>query len=929
MMELVPICCLYSSLIDVYRVHSAIFGGDLDILNFAISAGGNAGAKDRLDFTPLHYASSLGNKEMIKPILKASRDPNPRNDSGDTPLHKAAEKNQVAFMQRLFEECDEEGLQLDVNHHNNDGCSPLMRALESGRLQAAELLLKKGAASTARHDGSYPIHIATWRGYVKFVELLLSHPGVDCKGFKDRLPLHFAAASGKVALIQLFIDHFAEQFSMRDEDGHTPLMLALQNEHIEAANYLFDHHTNLTPANCWGENMAHFIARYGDLNLLRRAIAMGYDATAQNQNGGTALMIATECSKMDVVDELLKLYPDSWAVADSLGKTCLQFSAAQGNLELLMRLQRMGADVKRHDLLGRSLLHDGAQEGHLHVVKHLHSQGCPVNDADNDGWTPLMLATIGGYLPVVEYLLEHCALEDVNRVQRYTHRSAMTEAAIAGFSQLYTMLKDAGCNPSQRDAVGYSNVEYRLAPQLELKANASSLERHHGLENIQRYSNMLKHVTEVSVEDLYTHIDLLTILTEGLRCQGDFEFAGLCLMERRWNYEFAVLGQIIPCAICHTKPFVGDMYVCMDCLAENIICGPCHEKYVQDGRKGPEALNELRDIEEKMRAIRMAIPAWFGLEEIVQMAYYFGTESWVFHIIKSYESWELNHNANNVYDAFPRPGHQFVKILSSARAFKERRSSADAFSNDGVDTEIWLKICNDFEKLGRKHPIGQLQDRFTCSGHTFFVVSKKERDRLVTEGIKLDSKYGRITDVAYEELRAKYSGDFNLVSSKTTLACLDTLTTSEQKPAQESEDIAGLVALLDQLTTFDQYASRGNIRVPATEPHAPVPANAVRTAKQDDDNPAGEFSAVTIDDGHSKSSSPHQGSVVPPATQQLRMTYLSLYPTIIPDDQLWLWARAVQITGIAIPGFKENYRNERLAAMAEEYHKAKLQDTSS
>ena len=919
-------------LIVVCRLHAAILGGDTDIVNFVISAGGNVVAKNLKGSVSLHYACYWGDKEMIQPILKASRDPNPRNKNGTTPLHLAAEANQVESIQRLFEECDKEGLQLDVNSHDNWGCSPLMRALESRRIQAAELLLKKGTASTARHDGSYPIHIAAWYGYVKIVEILLNYPGVDCKNLKDRLPLHYAAASGKVALIQLFIDHFAEQLNVQDKFGHTPVMLALRSRHIEATNYLLDHQTNLVPADQYGKNMVHLIARYGDLNLLRRAIAMGYDATAQAKNASTALMIAIECSNMDMFDELLKIYPESWTVADSLGKTCLHLSAAEGNLELLMRLQRMGADVKSRDLLGRSPLLNGASEGHLHIVKYLYSQGCPINDFEDGGWTPLMSAVERGYLPLVEYLLEHYALEDVNRIQRYSHRSAMTEAGIADFGLLYTMLKKAGGDPFQRGALGYRNIEHRfLASRFELDTNVCSLAMHYGLENIQRYCNMLKHITEVSIKELYSHLDLLTILAEGLRCQGDWDFARLCLMELRWGDEFAVLAQEFFCAICNSKQFDGDMYVCKECLSEITICGVCHEKYLKNGQKGPAALHDLRNIEEKLRAIRMAIPECFGLEETMQVAYHFGTESWIYNMVKSYESWELNHNANNVYDALTRPGHQFVKILSSARELEERVLSADAFSKNGADTEIWLKMCDQFKSLKRKHPVGQLQRRFCCSGHGFFVASGEERDRLVTEGIKLDSKYGRITDVVYEELRAKYPYDPDSAPSKSMPALpdippipkYDKTQISEEAPSSLSKGTGiRLMESLNQLTsTLDQDVSPEKVEAMATE----YPA---QTQTPEDSDLVGEFPAITIDHSHSKLSSSHDRAVVPSAIKRLRVIYLDLHPTIIPDHKLWLWAVAVQIAELADPGFEERYKNERLAIMAEGDHNTESRTTT-
>lgn len=53
-------------------------------------------------------------------------------------------------------------------------------------------------------------------------------------------PLHVAVARGHIGAVEAFLDRGAE-IEAKDNDGNTPLFLAVQHEHDDVADMLRDH----------------------------------------------------------------------------------------------------------------------------------------------------------------------------------------------------------------------------------------------------------------------------------------------------------------------------------------------------------------------------------------------------------------------------------------------------------------------------------------------------------------------------------------------------------------------------------------------------------------------------------------------------------------------------------------------------------------
>lgn len=118
----------------------------------------------------------------------------------------------------------------------------------------------------------------------------------------------------------------------------------------------------------------------------------------------------------------------------------IQSAVKNGNAALIRQLLAKGVDVDSTDREGTTLLITAASEGKLESVRALVDGRAKLNTANQFGETALMMASIRGHRPVVEYLLGKGA--QVNQ----PGWTALMFAAIKGHADIVKMLLSKGAN---------------------------------------------------------------------------------------------------------------------------------------------------------------------------------------------------------------------------------------------------------------------------------------------------------------------------------------------------------------------------------------------------------------------------------------------------------------------------------------------------
>jgi ankyrin repeat protein len=175
---------------------------------------------------PFAFGQNDHQKAVVKFILDYANDDNPIDEDGETPLHTAAQNNDLlSVLLILHHYQDKTYLQLaaryaympyakDKNPADKDGITPLHWAARLGYLETVKLLLEYAKdKNPADKDGQTPLHLAAERGHLEIVKLLLEHAKDKNPVDKySRTPLYIARREGYNDIVKLIQDFNKDLF---------------------------------------------------------------------------------------------------------------------------------------------------------------------------------------------------------------------------------------------------------------------------------------------------------------------------------------------------------------------------------------------------------------------------------------------------------------------------------------------------------------------------------------------------------------------------------------------------------------------------------------------------------------------------------------------------------------------------------------------
>ena len=144
-------------------------------------------------------------------------------------------------------------------------------------------------------------------------------------------------------------------------------------------------------------------ASQGDVEQGEQLLRTGLTPDVADENGWTALMMATLHGSSPMVELLLKKGADV-NLHNTTGGTALMMAAIQGQNEILQLLLDRGAKVDVQDTQGWTSLMYAARSGHTPTVQILLSSGAEVDVKNAEGQTALMYATAKGHKETVRAL---------------------------------------------------------------------------------------------------------------------------------------------------------------------------------------------------------------------------------------------------------------------------------------------------------------------------------------------------------------------------------------------------------------------------------------------------------------------------------------------------------------------------------------------
>ncbi|KAG6337116.1 hypothetical protein ID866_1990, partial [Astraeus odoratus] len=159
--------------------------------------------------TPLHWAASTGATDVARYLIDQKAEVDKADSSGWTALHIAVSAGNEAIVHELV------GAGTDINKRNEKGLTPLHYAASKSRIDIGRFLIQRGADINARDKANQvPLHRAATTGSTGFISLLLDSP--------------LGSTTTKLRL------------NTGDRVGNTPLHLAMESAHAQAAVLLIE-----------------------------------------------------------------------------------------------------------------------------------------------------------------------------------------------------------------------------------------------------------------------------------------------------------------------------------------------------------------------------------------------------------------------------------------------------------------------------------------------------------------------------------------------------------------------------------------------------------------------------------------------------------------------------------------------------------------
>ncbi|KAL0634668.1 hypothetical protein Q9L58_006394 [Maublancomyces gigas] len=416
-------------------------------------------AIDDLGQTAFMRAVIQGGLSLLEAEMMAEfedTDVNIQDNHGRTALHWACAKDHFDMVRLCLSIS-----QSIIGLRDNDGLTAFDVACQSGNDMIPTLFYKSMFEMEETHPQEALLRVLT----------LTSDPVVDRPIFPGSA-MFKPVRDGNVPLIEALIargvDHAA-----RDEDGNTALHVAAKTGQVEIAAILLDGGFDFHAKENSGATPLDLAADTGNKDMEQALLTrMAWQNEGSNK-AGTAKQLPQKHQKDPQVEPrdtsihneerptllgATKRNLEQTPIRrierkNEQGLTQLLQAALDGDLDNLMALLQLGANVEAKNPDEHTPLHLAAKHGHLEIVKALIARGAEIEAVDELRASSLILAARNGHDEIVSELLDAGA--DIEQ-SNYWNQTALHVAADRGHTAVVTKLLAAGAGIEAVDAFGFT-----------------------------------------------------------------------------------------------------------------------------------------------------------------------------------------------------------------------------------------------------------------------------------------------------------------------------------------------------------------------------------------------------------------------------------------------------------------------------------------
>lgn len=259
--------------------------------------------------TSLMYAAYTGNIQYLTYLLNNNVDPNVtciKDSVGQcsTALMYATSMGHLSCVRKLLQ------CKASPNIGRiSDNCTPLMWAITKNHLDIMiELLSYNADFNAIRKNGISALMIASELGHLDIVKYLLTlqYLKVNLKTFDMGMTaLHYACQSGHLEIVDELIGNYDTDISDTESEGFTPLIIAVQENHLLIARSLLMKGANVHIKDSYGKTALTYATENANYDIVRELILYG----AKDDDNLTSLITGYENDSNEIVNLLINYLP--------------------------------------------------------------------------------------------------------------------------------------------------------------------------------------------------------------------------------------------------------------------------------------------------------------------------------------------------------------------------------------------------------------------------------------------------------------------------------------------------------------------------------------------------------------------------------------------------------------------------------------------
>lgn len=309
-------------------------------------------------FLPLHFASYVGNAELVLLLLKYVKTKSDVRTISEeiTPMHVAARAGHLNVVKALLD------AEIDPNTPDINGFTPLHLASDMGHSRVVQHLLQAGASPKSRTKGlDLPIHLAAARGHTESIKMLVeADPSLASAPDKEKnTVLHYCCRTQNLDAVKVVLPIVGPSgLTAANMSRDTPLHWACYHGAAEVLIHVLSSKgsTGFSQIamleNVFGETLLHAAATFGRSPLLLTTLLgrPGADVNVQGHDGHTPLHSACYHGHAAAALQLIEAGADLRIRTYDERETCAMWCHQQGYDDLLRVIQHMALQYAQRDV---------------------------------------------------------------------------------------------------------------------------------------------------------------------------------------------------------------------------------------------------------------------------------------------------------------------------------------------------------------------------------------------------------------------------------------------------------------------------------------------------------------------------------------------------------------------------------------------------